>query len=114
MSAWSWWPHFTHWKPLGSHGFPSRCGCLWSGRYDAWGPILFINGNLAMDAFWEIAILLFGLRNAWANYTLWLFLSGMDVNAIGHPFYSVYLSLDHGLQEFLIATYGYHYSWYIP
>jgi hypothetical protein len=97
--------------------FPALWGSLWfddPGRYDAWGPILFINGNLAMDAFWEIAILLFGLRNAWANYTLWLFLSGMVVNAIGHPLYCVYLSLDNGLQEFLTATYGYHYSWYFP
>lgn len=67
-----------------------------------------------MDAFWEIAILLFGLRNAWANYTLWLFLSGMVVNAIGDPLYSVYLSLHPGLQDFLTATYGYHYSWYFP
>jgi hypothetical protein len=51
---------------------------------------VFITGNLLMDGFWEVAILLFARRNAWANYTVWLFLSGMVVNAVGHPLYSLW------------------------
>ena len=97
--------------------FPALWGTLWfddPGRYEPWDPIVFINGNLLMDAFWEIAILLFARRNAWANYTLWLFLSGMITNAIGHPFYSVFLWTNLSLQEYLGSQYGMHSGWYFP
>ena len=83
------------------------------GRYEPWNPIVFINGNLLMDAFWEIAILLFARRNAWANYTLWLFLSGMVVNAIGHPFYSLYLARPRRCRS-ISAPVRYHSTWYFP
>jgi hypothetical protein len=97
--------------------FPALWGSLWfsdPGRYEPWNPIVFINGNLLMDAFWEIAILLFARRNAWAHYTLWLFLSGMMVNAIGHSFYSLYLWTTPSLQSYLSETYGVSSTWYFP
>jgi hypothetical protein len=97
--------------------FPALWGSVWFGdpaRYPAWGQVVFINGNLAMDAFWEVAILLFPKRNAWANYTAWLFLSGMVVNAVGHPLYSIWLATHPSLQAFLGTSYGYHYTWYFP
>lgn len=97
--------------------FPALWGSLWfedPSRYEPWSPVVFINGNLLMDAFWEIAILLFARRNAWANYTFWLFLSGMMTNAIGHPFYSLYLFATPSLQQYLATEYGMHSSWYFP
>jgi hypothetical protein len=97
--------------------FPALWGSLWfgdPGRYEPWNQIVFINGNLLMDAFWEIAILLFARRGAWANYTLWLFLSGMVVNAVGHPFYTLYLAATPTQQEYLSATYGLSSTWYFP
>lgn len=99
------------------NAFPALWGSLWLGdpaHFHAWGPVLFINGNLIMDAFWEVAILLFPKRNAWANYSVWLFLSGMIVNAIGHSLYSIWLLTHPSLQQFLTVNYGYHYIWYFP
>lgn len=97
--------------------FPALWGDFWfsdPGKYHAWGQIVFINGNLLMDAFWEFAILLLPKRNAWANYTVWLFLSGMVVNAIGHPLYSIWIATHPSLQHYLHQTYSYNYTWYFP
>jgi hypothetical protein len=97
--------------------FPALWGDIWFGhpdRFHAWGQIVFINGNLIMDAFWEFAILLLPKKNAWANYTVWLFLSGMVVNAIGHPLYSIWMATHPSLQHYLTHQYGYHYTWYFP
>jgi hypothetical protein len=97
--------------------FPALWGDFWfndPAKYGAWNTITFINGNLAMDMFWEIAILLLPKKNAWANYTVWLFLSGMVVNAIGHPLYSLWIASHGELQAFLHNAYGYNYTWYFP
>ena len=43
-----------------------------------------------------------------------MFLSGMMVNAIGHPFYSLYLWTTPSLQSYLSETYGVSSTWYFP
>jgi hypothetical protein len=99
------------------NSFPALWGSVFfddPGRFPAWSPIVFVTGNLLMDGFWEVAILLFARRNAWANYTVWLFLNGMVVNAVGHPLYSLWLLTHPSLQEFLGTTYGYTSTWYFP
>jgi hypothetical protein len=97
--------------------FPALWGQFFFGnpaRFASWGMHTFITGNLVMDACWAIALGLFARKNAWANYTLHLFLSGMVVNAIGHPFYALYLGLHPNLQDYLLTAFGLNYQWYFP
>jgi hypothetical protein len=102
-------------------GFYQAFPALWGqlifgnpGHFASWDMHVFITGNLVMDALWAIALGLFERKNAWANYTLYLFLSGMVVNAIQHPFYALYLGLNPNLQHYLLTAFGLNYHWYFP
>ena len=79
-----------------------------------WGITIFITGNLIMEAFWAISILLFDKKNSFANYNLYGFLAGMIINAIGHPLYCLYLGTHSNLQNYLNTNYNYNYHWYFP
>ncbi|WP_189099078.1 hypothetical protein [Deinococcus knuensis] len=73
--------------------FPALWGAAWAGdpaRFAAWADAPFVAGNLVMDALWLLALPLAPRGGAWATYTLWLFVTGMLVNAVGHPLYALF------------------------
>ncbi len=96
--------------------FPALWGELYYGQPElfTWDMHVFITGNLIMDFFWAFCLLLFPMKNAWANYNLYGFLAGMMVNVVGHPLYSIYLNSNKDLQLFLANSFDLEYHWYFP
>ena len=97
--------------------FPAFWSSLFYGnpaQFGGWDTGFFLFGNFIMDVFWIAAIFLFAKGNSWANYTLYLFLSGMIVNVFAHPFYCVHLANTESLQQFFTNELGLNYTWYFP
>ncbi len=97
--------------------FPALWGHLFFAnpmQFPSWNTVTFITGNLLMDFFWAVALILLEHKNAWSNYVLQLFLAGMIVNAIQHPFYALWLATHPDLQQYFFNTFGFHYIWYFP
>jgi hypothetical protein len=97
--------------------FPALWGHLFfanPGKFEIWNTTTFITGNLLMDFFWAVALILLEYKNAWSNYVLHLFLSGMVINAIQHPFYAVWLATHPDLQQYFHNIFGLDYGWYFP